>query len=34
MTSPTPRPLTTADGDIGIERNRSVTPFSLSTTKA
>ena len=30
MTSDTPRPVTTADGAIGIERKRSVTPRSLS----
>ena len=33
-TSPTPRPVTTAERAIGIERNRSVTPFSLSITIA
>ena len=30
ITSDTPRPLTTSDGAIGIDRNRSVTPYSLS----
>lgn len=30
--SETPRPLTTADGAIGMERRRSVTPRSRSMT--
>ncbi len=32
ITSETPRPLTTAEGAIGMERKRSVTPRSRSMT--
>lgn len=33
MRSVAPRPATTADGAIGMERNRSMTPFFASFTK-